>query len=116
MYAMYDDHDFGMNDCNPGPEIETPAWKRQVWETFRRNWVNPSYGGGDAQPGCWFDFHRGDVHVIMLDGRYYRDKQGGIMLGPVQKAWLFETLKASNATFKVISSPAPFCPKIKPGR
>ncbi len=115
IYSIWDDHDFGTNDCVPGPAIEKPAWKRKVWEIYRQNWVNPSYGSGEKQPGCWYDFMIGDVHFIMLDGRYYRDLKGGSMLGPVQKAWLRKTLTASSGTFKVIASPVPFSPRIKPG-
>jgi alkaline phosphatase D len=115
VFSIWDDHDFGTNDCIPGPEIEKPAWKRQVWEIYQQNWANPSYGGGVKQPGCWYDFHIGDVHFIMLDGRYYRDLKGGSMLGPVQKAWLRKTLEASDGTFKVIASPVPFSPDIKKG-
>ncbi len=115
VYSIWDDHDFGDNDCVPGPEIEKPAWKRKVWDIFRQNWVNPSYGGGESQPGCWYDFHIGDVHFIMLDGRYYRDLKGGTMLGPVQKKWFLETLRNSSGTFKVITSPVPFTAGIKPG-
>jgi len=115
MYAIYDDHDFGTNDCVPGPRILEPAWKRPVWERFRRNWVNPAYGGGWHQPGCWHDFMLGDVHFILLDGRYYRDRKSGSMLGPVQKRWLKETLRRSEGTFKVIASPVPFTPGVKPG-
>ncbi|MGC6551230.1 MAG: alkaline phosphatase D family protein [Rubripirellula sp.] len=115
MYSIWDDHDFGTNDCIPGPEIEVPTWKRSVWEIYKQNWVNPSYGGGSEQPGCWYDFHIGDVHFLMLDGRYYRDLKGGSMLGPVQKTWLLKTLKESSATFKVIASPVPFTVGIKKG-
>lgn len=115
VYAIYDDHDFGRNDCVPGPEIEKPTWKREVWNVFRQNWVNPAYGGGEEQPGCWFDFHVGDVHFILVDGRYYRDRESGSMLGPVQLAWLKETLRNSKGTFKVIASPVPFTEGIKPG-
>jgi len=115
VYSIYDDHDFGINDCVPGPEIESPAWKRQVWNLFRQNWVNPAYGGGEGNPGCWYDFSIGDVQFFMLDGRYYRDLEGGSMLGPVQKKWLLEALSKSKATFKVIASPVPFTPDIKPG-
>ncbi len=115
VYAIYDDHDFGLNDCNPGPEIEVPAWKRSVWQTFRNNWVNPAYAGGDKQPGCWFGFHIGQVHFIMLDCRYYRDLEGGSMLGPVQKAWLLDTLKNSKGVFKVIVSSVPWSPGVKGG-
>jgi alkaline phosphatase D len=114
IYAIYDDHDFGANDCSGGPQIEVPAWKRRSWNVFRNNWVNASYGGGEANPGCWFDFSIGDVHFIMVDGRYYRTppemaRDGkGTMLGPVQKAWLKETLLKSKGTFKVLVSPVPW--------
>ena len=37
------------------------------------------------------------------------------MLGPVQKAWLLETLKNSKGTFKVLASPVPWSEGIKPG-
>lgn len=113
VYTIYDDHDFGLNDCNPGPHMETPPWKRKVWEIYRENWNNPSYAGGDTQPGCWFDYYMGDVHFIMLDCRYYRDLDGGSMLGPVQKKWMLETLAASKGTFKVLVSSVPFAPGVK---
>lgn len=115
FYSIYDDHDFGTNDCVPGPKIDQPTWKRKVWKVFQQNWVNPSYGGGDAQPGCWQAFHIGDVHFILIDGRYYRDLKGGSMLGPVQKAWLKKTLASSTATIKVLASNVPWTPGVKPG-
>ncbi len=108
VYGIWDDHDFGTNDCSGGPEIDEPEWKRPVWQVFKQNWANPGYGGGTAQPGCWYDFHIGDVHFIMLDGRYYRHRPGQTMLGPVQKKWLKSTVKASKATFKVLCSPVPW--------
>lgn len=117
-YAIYDDHDFGDNDCWGGPRIETPAWKRPVWRVFRRNWVNPYYAGGPKQPGCWHDFLIGDVHFIMLDCRYYRTDpkiENPSMLGPVQKEWLFERLNASSATFTVLASSVPWAEGTKPG-
>ena len=116
VYAIYDDHDFGTDDCIPGAEVDRPVWKRDVWRRFQQNWNNPAYGGGEAQPGCWFDFPIGDVHFIMLDGRYYRSRAGQpSMLGPVQKAWLLETLKNSRGTFKVLASPVPWSEGVKPG-
>jgi len=111
IYTIWDDHDFGTNDCWGGPEIETPAWKRPVWNVYRNNWVNPSYGGGERQPGVWYTFSRGDVQFFMLDGRYYRTDpkiDSPSMLGPVQLAWLEQELKKSTATFKVICSPVPW--------
>ena len=110
-YTIWDDHDFGTNDCWGGPEIDKPKWKRPVWEVFRQNWANPAYGGGTTQPGCWYEFSYGDVHFFLLDGRYYRTNpkvESPSMLGPVQKAWLLEQLGRSKATFKVICSPVPW--------
>ena len=37
------------------------------------------------------------------------------MLGPVQKEWLLRTLKNSKSTFKVLASPVPWSPGVKPG-
>jgi len=119
VYAIWDDHDFGDDDSFGGPAIDQPPWKPEVLKIFTENWNNPAYGGGAEAPGVWFDFHIGDVHFIMLDGRYYREPNDRFpnhpaesetpsMLGPVQLAWLKETLANSEATFKVIASPVPW--------
>ena len=115
MHAIYDDHDFGMDDCIPGSEINFPKWKRPVLANFNKNWNNPPVGGGLENPGCWQTFTLGQVQVIMLDCRYYRDRKKKSMLGPVQKKWLFKTLNESEATFKIIASSVPFSAGIKPG-
>ena len=59
IYAIWDDHDFGKNDCAGGLDPFTPDWKLPVWRVFKENWNNPYYGGGEEQPGCWFDFSIG---------------------------------------------------------
>ncbi len=118
IYAIWDDHDFTTNDGWGGPKINEPAWKIPVWRLFRNNWNNPYYGGGENQPGCWFDFSIGDIDFFMLDGRYYRNKPKGknpSMLGPVQKEWLLKKIKASTATFKVLASPVSWAFGTKPG-
>lgn len=116
VYAIWDDHDFGMDDSWGGPEADIPYWKPMVWEIFTQNWVNPEYASGD-RPGGWYDFHIGDLHVIMLDTRYYREDAGrfageGVpnpsMLGPNQLAWLKKTLSGSDATFKLLVSSVPW--------
>ncbi len=118
VFSIWDDHDFGTNDCSGGPEIESPDWKRPVYEIFRDNWANPGYGGGDRQPGIWWDSYINDVHFICLDGRYYRTNpkktKGELsMLGPAQKRWLLSTIKNSRGTFKVLISPVPWVFKAK---
>ncbi|MGK0189988.1 MAG: alkaline phosphatase D [Verrucomicrobiales bacterium] len=118
VFAIWDDHDFGVNDCFGGPDIDTPKWKRPVFDLFKEQWINPGYGGGDQQPGCWYDFHIADVQFILLDGRYYRADPKGkspSMLGKVQKEWLLKTLGESTATFKVLISPVPWSRNTKPG-
>jgi alkaline phosphatase D len=110
IYAIWDDHDCATNDVFMGPYKEKPEWKMDLFRLFRQNWNNPAYG--DAEwPGVWFNFSIGDVDFFMLDGRFYRTNphlEEPTMLGPVQKAWLFDQLKASEATFKVIASPVPW--------
>lgn len=104
VYAVYDDHDLGVDDSSGGPDPFLPKWKYKSWKVFRENWNNPTYGGAPDRPGCWFEFSLGDIDFFMLDNRYYRDFASGTMLGPDQKAWLFERLRASDATFKVLAS------------
>ena len=112
VFCIWDDHDFSTNDSWGGPDVDIPFWKKDwVLPTFRQNWVNPGYGGDDSQPGCWYSFSIGDVDFIMLDCRYYRtDPQANLksMLGPVQKTWLKQQLKAADGTFKVLCSSVPW--------
>jgi alkaline phosphatase D len=118
IYAIWDDHDFTTNDGWGGPDIDKPVWKREVWKVFKENWDNPYYGGGDKNPGCWFDFSIGEVHFIMLDGRYYRESAktaGASMLGPTQMKWLEKTLVKKPAKFTIICSNVPLAPNVKPG-
>ena len=124
IYAIWDDHDFTTDDGWGGPDIDVPEWKIPVWHTFRNNWNNPYYAGGEKQPGCWFDFSIADVDFFMLDGRYYRVKgrrqrvevDNPSMLGQAQKKWLFEKLRKAKGTFKVLASPVPWASGAKPGR
>ena len=117
IYAVWDDHDFGINDCLGGPELDVPAWKGPVWQTFKNNWVNPYYGGGEESRAVYFNFVMGDVEFFLLDSRYYRTapyREESTLLGPIQKAWLKEKLAASEATFKVICTPVPWSHGVKP--
>ena len=81
-----------------------------MFHLFKENWNNPAYGDPEW-PGTWFRFNIADVDFFILDSRSYRTNphaENPTMLGPVQKAWLLEQLKASKATFKVIASPVPW--------
>ena len=117
VYGIWDDHDFTTNDGWGGPAIDSPKWKREVWKIFKENYDNPYYGGGEKQPGCWFDFWIGKVHFVLIDGRYYRESPKGknpSMLGPAQMKWLKKTLQ-EPAAFTVFCTNVPMTPKVKPG-
>jgi len=109
-YAIWDDHDCSTDDVWMGPYKDKPAWKLPLFEVFRQNWNNPGYGDPEW-PGCWFNFSIADVDFFMLDGRFYRTNpylENPTMLGPIQKKWLLEQLKKSQAKIKVIASPVPW--------
>ncbi|MCA9109426.1 MAG: alkaline phosphatase D family protein [Planctomycetaceae bacterium] len=110
-FTIWDDHDFSVNDSWGGPHVDVPRWKFDYsWPIFQQNWANPRYESGN-RPGCWYTFNVGDVDFVMLDCRYYRtDPEGDAptMLGPVQLAWLKQTLQGLSGTFKVICSSVPF--------
>ncbi len=118
IFAIWDDHDVGLDDSFLGPYPFRPTFKYTYWKHFRQNWNNPAYGMGDTLPGVWFSFAIGDVDIFMLDGRYYRTNPRGpnpTMLGPVQLAWLKQALKQSQARVKVIASPVAWNDGAKPG-
>jgi len=120
IYAIWDDHDFGDNDCFGGSNPNHPTWKREVLEVFQQQWNNPYYGGGDAVPGCYYDFGIADVDFFMLDCRYYRtdvkdEVEPDSMLGPAQTKWLYDRLIHSSATFKVIATSVPISKGTKEG-
>ncbi len=112
VFTIWDDHDFSTNDSWGGADTNVPFWKKDwTFPIFRQNWANPGYGGGNSQPGCWYNFSIGDVDFIMLDCRYYRTSpkvEPPSMLGDVQKKWLKDQLAAANGTFKVICSSVPW--------
>lgn len=108
QYAVWDDHDMGMNDSAGGPGLDE-SWKLLNLAVFQQNWNNPSYGSPKA-PGTWNSFKLGDIEFFLLDGRFYRTDrvspadENSTMLGKVQKEWLLQGLKESPAKFKVIGS------------
>lgn len=107
-FAIWDDHDAGIDDVFLGPYADKPAWKVEYLELFNRNWNNPPAGAPPEWPGLWHKLRVGPVEAFLLDGRYYRENflnPHPSMLGRVQKAWLLKSLLASTAPFKLIVSP-----------
>jgi alkaline phosphatase D len=102
--AIWDDHDFAINDSD-----RTNPIREQSLALFKNYWANPSYGL-PGTPGIFFKYVYGGVDFFFLDGRYNRDPAsapdvaGKTMLGAEQKAWLKDELRASRAPFKVLIS------------
>ncbi len=102
--AIWDDHDFAINDSD-----RTNPIREQAFAHFKNYWANPSYGT-PSTPGIFFKYAYGGVDFFFLDGRYNRDPAdapdipGKTMLGAEQKAWLKDELRASRAPFKVLVS------------
>jgi alkaline phosphatase D len=107
VYASWDDHDYLNNDKSGLQKGQITDDQRndlrQLWHT---NWVNPPVPVKDR--GIYFNTRIGDIEVIMLDTRSCRDwdkrQAAGAYLGDAQKQWLLKTLKASTATFIVMTS------------
>lgn len=102
-YAIWDDHDYGPNDSD-----RTYRLRDTALEVFKDYWGNNTYGTSEI-PGVFGRFEWGDVEFFLLDGRYHRtpnrmpDAPDKVMFGDAQMKWLMESLRSSNATFKVIA-------------
>ncbi len=116
LYALWDDHDYHSNDRGGVFENFTEADRQATREVWFENWNNPE---NDAE-GINFHTRIGPVEIIMLDTRSCREveRRGeyGAYLGEDQQKWLLETLKASTAPFKIISSGTMWSDYITPGK
>ena len=104
-YGIYDDHDFGPNDCDgthPNADESLAA--------FKEYWPNPSYGLPDNR-GIYTSFVVGDVEFFLLDGRYQARKRQKTMLGKRQFEWLCNGLRKSRSRYKVLVSGTQFSRK-----
>ncbi|WP_372948836.1 alkaline phosphatase D family protein [Mariniphaga sp.] len=116
LYASWDDHDYFNNDLGGIPEGFTEADREAVRAVWHENWVNPE----NNHPGIYFNARIGPVEVIMPDTRSFRENERrgeyGAYLGMEQLNWLKETLKNSDAQFKVVSSGTMWSDYITPGK
>jgi alkaline phosphatase D len=99
-YFMKDDHDVLTNDASSDKRYGTVSWERglQIFE---------EQTPGTAVPYKTIRWGR-DLQIWLTEGRTFRsrntdpDGPDKSLLGADQKAWLFRTLLASDATFKVV--------------
>jgi alkaline phosphatase D len=89
--AIWDDHDFAWNDAK-GAHISSTKYKEKSRALFHE-FMNCSTN----RPHVYHAFEKGDVKFIMLDVRYYREKnhirRNATVLGDEQAAWLEAELK-----------------------
>jgi alkaline phosphatase D len=104
-YFMKDDHDTLKNDCWPGQKYGDLTWEQGL-AIFREQFP---MGEKPYRTVHWGK----DLQVWMVEGRDFRspnnmpDGAEKTILGAEQKKWLFETMRASDATFRVVISPTP---------
>ena len=105
-YFLKDDHDTLKNDCWPGQQYGSVTFEEGVRLFNEEQFPSrtPRY-----QTVQWGE----DLQVWFLEGRDFRspntmaDGPEKTILGAEQKAWLFQTLDASTASFKLVFSPTP---------
>jgi hypothetical protein len=93
--AQRDDHDYGVQDAN---STNLVPWGLTPWESL-------------VEGRQYYRFAAGPAEFWVLDQRRHKsdpkapDGESKTLLGAQQRAWLFRTLAASHAQFKVICSP-----------
>jgi alkaline phosphatase D len=103
-YAVWDDHDYGPNDSD-----RTFRGRDATLQIFKDYWSNASYGVDETR-GVFSRFEWGDAEFFLLDGRYHRSPNAmpnpaeRAMFGAAQMQWLMESLRSSNATFKIVAA------------
>jgi alkaline phosphatase D len=100
-YAIWDDHDFGPNDCNG-----SFVGKRDALKVFHDFWPSPPPALGPDN-GIATSFAYGDVEFFLLDNRWFRTSPKRpaselAQLGKAQLDWLLDALSSSFASFKII--------------
>ena len=105
-YFMNDDHDVLKNDAWPGQTYGPVTWDRGL-QIFQEEQF-------PAHDRFYKTIRWGkDLQIWITEGRKYRssnempDGPGKSIFGDEQKEWLFETLEASDATFKVVINANP---------
>lgn len=103
VYATWDDHDYFNNDRAGIPKGHTLKDKQDVCDVFKHAWNNPSYGFGDERRGIFTRTRIGPCDILMVDNRYFRDKERGAFLGDAQMAWLKQNLLDCGTPFIILS-------------
>lgn len=105
-YFMRDDHDTTKNDSWPGKDYGDLSWEQGL-SIFREQTGLP-----EERPYRTIRWGR-DLQVWLMEGRKYRsanntpDGPEKTIWGEQQKRWFFDSVQASDATFRILISPTP---------
>lgn len=109
VYTVWDDHEVINNFAGPIEPL-MPEGRR----AFREYWpLDRDDGSPPGESNRFYDSFRWGKHVelFLVDTRQYRDpnvdRDSKTLLGQEQREWLKEALAESDATWKVLASPAP---------
>lgn len=104
-YFMKDDHDTVKNDCWPRQSYGNLTWEQGL-AIFREQVPMASSTYRTARWGK-------DLQIWLVEGRDFRspnnmpDGPKKTIWGNKQKQWFFDTVKKSDATFRILISPTP---------
>ncbi len=104
LLGTWDDHDFGKNNANGKSAAALKQNTRRAFVEYR---VQDQYGSGDE--GIYQKADRGAMEVFLLDARWY-SQTGPSPVSPAQSTcfgndqwqWLLQSLRKSEAPFKVL--------------
>lgn len=111
-YFMKDDHDTLKNDCWPGQTYGDLTWDEGL-AIFREQ---VPMGEKTYRTVRWGK----DLQIWMVEGRDFRDPNTDpdgpdkTIWGAEQKQWFYDTVAASDATFRILMSPTPMVGPDKP--
>ncbi|HEY3304122.1 MAG TPA: alkaline phosphatase D family protein [Candidatus Binatia bacterium] len=101
VYAIWDDHEVRDN-YEAGHPLAAIGQR-----AFLDYW--PVRRDGSEPNRIYRSFRWGRaLELFLLDGRQYRERAKGTMLGSRQKEWLLDGLARSSALFKIVATPVPF--------
>lgn len=104
-YFMKDDHDTLKDDCWPGQTYGNLTWEQGL-SLFREQ---VPMGDKTYRTIRWGK----DLQIWLVEGRDFRspnnmpDGPQKTIWGAEQKQWFFDTVKKSDATFRILISPTP---------
>ncbi len=105
-YFMKDDHDTLKNDCWPGQRYGSVTFEQG------KNLFNREQFPSNDRPYKTIRWGR-DLQIWLVEGRDFRSANNSpdgpekTIWGKQQKKWFFESVKKSDATFKLLFSPTP---------